>query len=308
MILRPTTQGTNDSLLNYVFANQTRYNEYSEQASTGKKLTTPSDNPIDASNVLNVNKKLSQLNGYLDNMSTAQNELDVLDNTLASITSSLQKANDLAVQAANGTNSQDSRDTIKAQIDQIIENLVSLGNTDYNGVYIFSGTNISTPPFNELSTGGVEYVGTPQDKDYQRYIQISDGVKTAINIPGDKLLGSYDAQTQTGTGVLKTLYDLSNALGSGDVDGIRNSIDQVQAGIQNNSNIRTQFASITSRFEMTTTSINNNILQLKEYKSNLENVDMTEALTNLANANIAYQASMQVAAMTLQSSSLLNYM
>lgn len=308
MILRPTTQSTNNTMLNYIFTNQNKYNELSEQSSSGKKLMTPSDNPIDASSVLNVNKQMSQLEGYLNNMATAQNELNVLDNSLSSITSALQKANDLAVQGASETCGDTARASLKQQVDQIIQNLIDVGNTNYNGTYIFAGTNTSTAPFQEIATGGVGYTGTANTDAYQRYIQISDGVKTAINAPGDTVLGSYDVNTSTGTGVFKTLYELSAALGSGDTAGIRDSLDQLQGEIDNTSNIRTTYASITARFKMTQNSIETSQLQLTEYKSSLEDIDISEALTNLANQNIALQATMKVASMTINSSSLLNYL
>lgn len=306
MIIRPTTQATSATMLGYIFTNQNKYSEYSAQASTGQKLNRPSDNPTDASTVLNINKKLSQLAGYVDNMDTAQNELNVLDNSLASLTSSLQKANDIAVQGANETNSATVRSNLKLQIDQIIQNVTTIGNTDYNGTYIFAGTNVGEPPFKALDAGGVEYIGTPQDKDYQRYIQISDGVSTAINAPGDKVIGSYDATTKTGTGVLKTLYDLSNALGNNDTDGIRATISQLSTEVDNTSSVRTTFASITSRFEMTQTSIDATKQQLTSYKSDLQDVDISEAITNLKMSQIALQATMQIAASS--SMSLLNYM
>lgn len=308
MIIRPTTQETNRSMLNYIFNNQNRYNESTEQVSTGQKLNKPSDNPTDASTVLNINKKLSQLNGYIDNMDTAQNELNVLDNSMATLTSSLQKANDLAIEATNETNSATVRSNIKQQIDQIIKNVVAVGNTNYNGTYIFAGTNVGTVPFQELPTGGVAYTGTPQTGDYQRYIQISDGVTTAINAPGDQVLGSYDAATNTGSGILKTLYDLSNALGADDTAGIRATTTQLQTEVDNTSSIRTTFASITSRFEITQSSIDITKSQLTSYRSDLQDIDISEAVTNLKLAEVALQATMQVASMTMSASSLLNYM
>ena len=213
MFLRTTTTATNNTMLDYIMENQGKYNELAAQASAQKKLLVPSDNPTDAISVLNINKNLSQLDGYVDNMTQAQNELNVLDTSLASITTVLQRANDLTVQAANGTNGSDALLNIKTEIDEIIQTLKSLGNTSFNGSYIFSGTNVGTVPFQDNVDGGVNYTGTPETGDYERYIQISQGVETAINVSGDKLLGYYDADSAgtppvpTGTGIFKTLYE-----------------------------------------------------------------------------------------------------
>jgi len=59
---------------------------------------------------------------------------------------------------------------------------------------------------------------------------------------------------------------------------------------------------------MTKTSLDANVIQLKSFKSDLEDLDLAEALTNLANQELALKATMAVATKTLQSASLLDYM
>lgn len=310
MILRTTNQATSNANLNYIFSNQIKYNEISQQVATQKKILVPSDNAIDSMNILNINRELSKLKGYLSNIAMVQNELSVLDNSLASITSSLQKANDLAIQAANEVNGVGSLQNMKVEIDQLIENIIDLGNTKYNGQYIFAGTNTGTLPFKKLDTGGIEYLGTPQDGLYQRNIEISEGILAPVNVSGDKLLGSYDADSGTGMGVLKTLYQLSDAIGTNppDYDRIRACLDEIQSGITSVTNIRTSFAAMSARFKMTEVSVNNNILQLRSYKSQMEDLDLAEAATNLANTELALNASMAVASNVIHQLSLLDYM
>lgn len=306
MFLRSTTQATTNSMIEYILNNQGKYNEIAGDIATQKKLNRPSDSPVDAISVLNTNKELSQLNGYLNSMTNAQNELDVADNAYASITSSLQKANDLAVQASNGTNTPSSLANIKVQVDQLIQNVVDLGNTQFNGIYIFSGTDTGTVPFQQAAGGGISYNGN----DSQRTAQVSDGVNVAINEPGSKLLGSYDATTKTGSGTLQALYQLSEALGKNppDFTAIRSTISGIDTALKNTSTIRTNFASVTNRFKMSQNSINTNILQLKGYKSSLEDLDLASAITNLTTQETALQATMAVASKSLNQASLMNYM
>lgn len=320
MFIRSTTQSTNGLMLDYILQNQSKYNELSMQIATQKKLNAPSDNPVDAISVLNTNKELSQLNGYLTSMSTAQNELNVADNSLASITSSLQKASDFAVQAANGTNTSNALSNIKTQIDQIIQNVVGLGNTKFNGNYIFSGTDSATKPFTEMVTGGTQYDGNSEE----RTVQISDGVSVAVNVSGYDVLGSYDVTNPanpTNSGALKTLYEFSAALGAAstitvghpvptaaDFDAIRGSIDKIKKDIDNNSSLRTDLASVTNRFKMTESSINSSVLQLKTYKSSLEDLDLATAATDLATQETALKATLAIASKTLGQTSLLDFM
>lgn len=207
MYLRTTTLGTNDLMTNYILGSESQYNDLAVQASTGKKVLKPSDDANATVNILNTNTKMNQLNGYLGNMKLAQNDLNVLDDSLASTTTSLQKANDLAVQASNGTCSNTELDNIKTQIDQILENVTDIANTKYNGNYIFSGTKTGTQAYTTDSAGNITYNGTPETGSYQRYVQISDGVKEQINVSGDQVYGSYSTATVTA------------ATASGDVTG-----------------------------------------------------------------------------------------
>lgn len=308
MYLRTTTLGTNDLMTNYILSSESKYNDLAVEASTGKKVLKPSDDATATVNILNTNTKTNQLNGYLNNMKLAQNDLNVLDDSLSSTTTALQKANDLAVQASNGTCSPSELDNIKTQVDQILQNVLDIANTKYNGNYIFSGTKTSTETYTTDAAGNITYNGTPQTGSYQRYVQIADGVQEQINVSGDQLYGSYDATTKTGTGIIGTLKSLSNALGSYDNTGISSSLDSLTSDLSNVSAIRTQFAGVTNRFTMTTDSTNTMLTQLKSYKSSLQDADLSSVLTELSAQQLALKATMSVSSNVLSKTSLINYM
>src|SRR5574344_1286020 len=300
MYLRNTTLSTSNSILDYISTNQTKYNSIAEDLSTGKKLNTPSDGATDVISVMNVNKELSQMNSYLENMSLANNELSVLDSTLAEYNKNLQRMNDLALQAANGTNNAQNLESIKQEVDEITKNLVSLGNTKFNGAYIFAGTNTTTPPLQEDGNGGYTYTGTPSTKDYQRYIQISDGIQVCINTTADTLFGEYDPVAGTGSGAIETAMKLSEALGTGDTDAIISSLDGLNAAMDTALQARSKFGAVSNQFEMTKNSIDVNMIQLKSFKSGLEDIDYTEAISQLLSQEYTLQATMAVSAKTLQ--------
>lgn len=309
-MLRVTTNATNETMLNYIWNNQAKYAETSEQLGSGKKLNRPSDNAADSISLLNVNKKINQFNSYLNNMELGNNEIDTLDNTMNTTTKALQKAHDLCVTASNGTNPSSAIKAIKTEIDQIIKGVMDTANTNYNGVYIFAGTNTGTAPYTQTTDGSVVYSGTPETGEYQRYIQIADGIKVAVNISGDQVFGSYDATTNTGTGAFGALCKFSHDLSINppDYDAIRQNLDTIKGSLDNVSNVRTNFAAISSRFDMTTSSTQTSLLQLKSYRSQLEDVDFASAATDLANEQYALQATMAVASSNLQKTSLLNYL
>lgn len=314
MEIRTTNLGTTNSMMNYITTAESKYYALSEEASSGKKLTEPSENPTGAKNVLNINAKLSQLNSYTDNMKLAQNELNVVDDTYASITNAIQNANDLATQAANGSYSQSDLDGIKVQINQIIEGVVDLANTQYNGAYLFSGTATSTPAYSVTRDAAgnitdIKYNGTPSTGEWQRYAQISDGVSVAINATGDQVFGASTAgPPAVHTGLMDTLMNLSNALGPvANRPAISASLDSFSVDSDTVSAARTREASITKRFEITGYSIDTATTQLTASKSDLQDADLSQVLTDLSTQKLALQATMSVTSSLLSGKTLLDY-
>lgn len=318
-IQRTTTLGSSDSMLGYIMGSESKYYQLSEEASSGYKVTKPSDDPEAAKSILSINTQLNQLQSYLDNMSQSQTELNSLDDTLSSVTDVITKATDLAAQGANGTYSNTDMDNIKTQIDQIIKSVTDLANTQYDGTYIFSGTATATKPFTTVTDASgnitsITYNGTPSTSDYQRYVTISDGVSFAINTTGDQVFGSYTAATvgppatpATGSGLLLTLGKLSAGLGAHDKTAVSNSLDGLNTALDTVSATRTTFASVSNRFGLTADSINTTVINLKSYKSDLQDADLSQVLADLSIQQTALQASYGVFS-KISDMSLLNYM
>lgn len=194
--MRITTLGTSNTMLNYILNTESKYYDLSQEAASGLKVEKPSDDPSAVKSLINVKTQLSQLNNYLDNMSTAQNELNIFDDSMSSLTELVNNATSLTTEAANGTYSDTNMDNIKVQVDQITQSVVDVANTQYNGTYIFSGTAVGTKPYTVTTNSSgqitaITYNGTPESGDYKRYTTVSDGVNVAINTTGDQVFGSY---------------------------------------------------------------------------------------------------------------------
>lgn len=322
-MFRVTMLGTSNSMLNYIISGESKYYDLSEEAASELKVRRPSDDPFATKSILDVNSQMSKLNNYLSNMSLAQNELDVLDGTMASLTDLVEKATELTSQASNGTYSNEDIDYIKIQIDQVIESALDLANTEYNGTYIFSGTSTSTKTYTtNPANGNITYNGTPATGAYQRYTTISDGITVSINTTGDQVFGSYTAEilddpTTTGTneaapevavGFLGTLKQISNALGDHDQATVSNCLSGLKTALDTVSVNRTRFASVSNRFQITENSINTTITQLEAYKSDLQDADLSEVLADLTAQETALQATYSITSSLLSGSSLLDYL
>ncbi len=303
MGIRITTQMTSNLMLTNMNKNLSNIYSTYEQITSGKKLTSVGQNPSDGTKVMKYNKQLGQLDDWSKNIETAKDELNQSYDTLGLIQENMQRINELTIQAANSYNSQDSMQAIKNEVEQRTRTIVQLANTKYQDKYIFSGSNTDTIPYSLDDDLNITYSGTSQDGNWERNIEISEGVTMPLNINGQEVFGDENS------GIFATLKELNDALANPDMDiqAISDCLTPIQNGIKE---ITGAQAVITSRVQRldATSSINDNVtLGITEMKSNLEDTDMAEAATQLMMYQTALQASLQAGATIMQQASLLNY-
>lgn len=306
MITRISSLYSQKSMLSQLAMNQNKFYELQQQALTGQKINNISDDPVAAIKILGLNDELAKVESYQKNVDMAQAEYEVLDNSLALVLDKLQRVNELAVSASSEQNTQENLDLIKNEVDSILQTIVDLSNTQYNGIYIFSGTNTGTPTYIKDADGNITYGGTPQTGDYKRNVEVSDGMYLTLNAPGDKMFGNYDAVNDTGTGIFKTLTDFSKALETGDFDTLRATINANKDDLEVVTNVRSQYGTYAKKADMSETSLADTSTVIQSDRSTLRDVDTAEIYSSLVQQQYALQASMQITSMSLQPS-LLDY-
>ena len=201
--------------------NQTQLEEQQAelQISTGKSVNQPSDNPTAAALLVENNDEATFNSGYLQSMSAVQGQLSAADSTLSSVTTALQQALSLGVEAGGGTLSDSDRAAIAVQLQGIQSQLVSLANTTYQGNYLFAGTDTNTAPFVVDNTvpSGVGYVGNTD----VNHVSAGSGYKLAVNLPGSQLFSA------TGNDVFLALNNLIQSVQTN--TGIGAAVNSVSA-------------------------------------------------------------------------------
>lgn len=317
MIVRNTNYNTT-LMLNTLTQQQSSVFDAYNKINNNEKFSNISENPIDSTAVININNQLQKLTDYAKNISAATAQINIQDETFSTIVAKMQRINDLTIEAANGASGTDGIEACKNEIKELKETIVSLANTQYNGIYIFGGANTSTPPYKLEADGSIVYSGTPAaDPSFQRKLEIAEGVTVNLNAAGDSVFGNYNAGDPTATppvppsgdGLFKVLGDLEAALNLDPPDGdkIRAQIDNIQSSIKNVSEIQSIYSASISKMTMTKTNIDDTTLVLKSQKQSLQEIDQTTAISEFIKQNYAYQASMQVF-MQMQNQSLMNYM
>lgn len=187
---------------------QQRLQQTQTQISTGSRVNQPSDDPIAAAQIREIEASLARMDQYQSNATLAQNRLGLEEEALVGVVNGLQRIRELAIQANNATSGQGSRDAIAVELRQQLTNLLTLANgTDGQGRYLFAGFSEQTQPFIQ-TPGGIAYAGD----DGQHRVQISDSRLLATGDSGSAVFerirngnGTFSMAANpanTGSGVL----------------------------------------------------------------------------------------------------------
>jgi len=184
---------------------------FGQQASSGRSLNMPSDNPTQIAQDLSVGTTLGTEGQIVKNVVNSQNELAAVDGALNSVTNILQKARQLTIEAASDAMTAQQRASIADEVTGLLQTMIGQANATYNGVYVFSGTVApSTPPVKASGTpiSSVTFTGNEQNTSQivvnGQTIQLSTTLQKAFNFNSTD--GSFDA--------FQTLINLRNTLTS----------------------------------------------------------------------------------------------
>lgn len=178
------------------------------QISSGRRILRPSDDPIAASRALEIRESIGRLEQFDRNANIAGSRLAQEESLLGSVNNLLQRVRELALQANNATQSDESRKAIAVEMREHLDQLLQIANQkDGSGSYLFAGNMESTTPVARVG-GAFTYNGDQA----QRYIQIGEGRQVADGDSGAAVFfnirngnGNFSttaAATNAGSGVL----------------------------------------------------------------------------------------------------------
>ena len=326
-----TNRTSTSSMYNLLAANvknsEANYNRLTAQLAANSKLTSITDDPIAAVNIINTNRQISQIGTFQQNVGLAMSELSTLDDILELTSGYLSTAWNKAMQANNGTYGVNSLKALKTEIDEITKTMVDLGNTEFNDNYIFAGANTKLSPYEIEENGDITYRGTPADNpNYARRTEVADGVYETVNVTGDKIFGYYKAATdddpEEAEGILGVMKVLSNSIQevidareAGDktaeetaLTKLNGTLDGFDKSLKNITTTQSKFGGVYNRLEMSDSTLDTTNENLTSYLSELQDLDYAKAISDWYQAQYAYQASLQVTSRAMQGLSLLNYM
>ena len=263
-----------------------------EKVGSSKQLNRPSDNPADVRSAVGLHDTLAQLSQYLRNIDTASSKVAAQDTALASAGDLIQRANELAIEGANGTIDASQRQAIAAEVAQLTEALAQDAGAKV-GEYIFSGFRVDRPPYQVIGNG---QVGAYQGDHGIMVSRIAPASTMQINLSGDAVFQpAIDALTQ-----------LQADLNSGQPVQ-QSTITQISGALQTLLQARATVGARANRLDAAKTSQQDLTTSNQDLLSQLEDTDMASAITEMAKRQTTYQATLAVTAKVIQVS-LIDYL
>ena len=156
-----------------------------QQASTGRRLLEPADDPSAAARVAELAAAQAATTQYTENASVAQGRLENEESLLVRAGDLLQRVRELAVQAGTSTTTPEAGRSIAAEIRADFAALYDIANSrDARGEYVFAGSRSGAQPF-VGSGGSVAYVGDS----LARAIRVGVGQYVTDGDSGDRVFG-----------------------------------------------------------------------------------------------------------------------
>lgn len=146
--MRISTNQLFDRSTQSILNNQGNLSDLQQQLASGKKLLRPSDDPVGASKVIRLTEELEQIKQFQRNNDVLTSSLEEQEAVMRNITSSVQRARQLAVQSGNGVMSPEDKAALAVEIGAIRDEVFDLMNSrDASGDYIFAGYQSKSPAF-----------------------------------------------------------------------------------------------------------------------------------------------------------------
>ena len=186
--------------------NTVTLNQSMERLTSGLRINSASDDAAGVAVATRINSDVQGMRMAIRNATDGQSMINTAEGAMVEITNILQRMRELAIQAANGTNSPTDRDMIQLEIDQLTMEVDRIAqSTQWAGQSIFNGARGA----NELATSHTEA--------YTTNFQIGSTPNDGDNITVNFYAITSEALDIEGTGTVPTIATTYATGGSGAV-------------------------------------------------------------------------------------------
>lgn len=242
-----------------------------DQATSGRRVATVSDDPVDAAQIMRMETGLREVEQFRRNMASASTRISSEEVVLKTARELVMRARDLAIEVQSADPADPLRQAALAEVGRIRQQLVGLGNTKVGTEYLFAGARTTTAPY--LADG--TYLGDAT----VRTVEIDEGVRLSVNHTGDQVF----------SGMFAAVDDLANELAVGTPDTIEATVAQLGAADQTLLAAEAELGARLLEIRATTDHLARRATHLEDRRETMRDVDPAEAVLNVVNTQSALE-------------------
>jgi len=279
--MRITPSMQNRNFLENIDDAKARVDKAQREISSGKRVNQLSDDPFAASQASRIASVMSVNDQLIANNDLLRSKLELTDSVLQSLNETIDDAKSIAVQALSGSTTPESRSALAAAMEGARAKALSTASAQFDGTFIFSGTLISTEPFQD-SGGTVTFHGN----DEPLFMRLDRTTVIKTNITNADLFAGPPS-------VFGVLDSLPAAIEANDTSAIRAGLSDLEL-IANR--INTSAAVIGSDIQLVDkvqSALKSHNLALQSESSRLTDADLVESISSLNLSNEAVSVTLQ---------------
>lgn len=300
---RVATLAQHDLMMSLIIQNQRMIDDRMTQVASGAKSQSYKGIATDSERLLNLEASHVRISRYVANNETVLRRLQTMESSIAQI---YDVASEFKTLLVNGLNAQNAQDlNINQTAEQMLEHVASLLNVDDAGRYLFSGNRTDTEPV-DLTGLPVAYVVPTADDDAIGYYT-GDSVRAEVRADDSLTIAYGVTADEQGFERLIRAIDVVRKGSAADTTMLNHALDLINQALDDVGDIRTRVGGNMKTLGSINEKHDEFLLFAEQNVSDIENVDITQAMTEMNSAQVNLQASYMSLA-RLSQSSLLNFL
>jgi flagellar hook-associated protein 3 FlgL len=192
--MRITDSAIISDFLTSITRSKSRINRLNTQLANNKKILKVSDDPAGASTLLRLNEEMDRVAAYKSNVVVGKNILKTTVTNLDAVSDLIGEVKSILTGAVS-SGDPSLLGQLAIQVDEKLSQALEIANWQFDGKYVFAGTQTTTPPFIRTGTPTqVSYTGDARSIQYQ----VGDGVSQVVNVSGAAAFNSTGFVDLTG--------------------------------------------------------------------------------------------------------------
>jgi flagellar hook-associated protein 3 FlgL len=273
--------------------------KFQEQLSTGKRVVRPSDDNVAFGTSRQLKEALRKNEQYQSNIKTGLSHARTTQEALDGMVDVLIDFKSTAVNGSTDTLNASDRESLADKVATLKDKMIDFGNSEFNGTYVFAGTNSADAPFTEDGAATGDVADTSNAKALKA--KVSDTTEIETTVTGKTL-----RNTSAGD-LFGIMQDVEDALRANDRTAVGDSLEDVNATVDHVTGLASRLGNNINRLNFVDSQLESRSIEQEGEVSRLTDADYAETITNFRKLETSYEAALSVHSRISQMT-LLNYM